>query len=201
MTLPRAVGEDLNVTPIIVSSEAELRSLWARGLRWNGETTFENAFKLIDEYKGEYKDGKTAIDAQLADRPWLLVEFSSDNPMNYDGKVTLTKIEVAGASDGVGTLTDNTAYAVASWNKPAVNGRPAHTFWGNYDFKKVNENDSNHLGYTNSLPAAGSVITVTYTVGSGNDTRTFTKTVAFPTIVVPEKVQASATPAPETPAN
>ena len=81
-----------------------------------------------------------------------------------------------------------------------MNGRPAHTFWGNYDFKRVNENDSNHLGYTDSLPAAGSTVTITYTVGSGREIQTFTKKINFPTIVAPEKVESSVTPTPKVPA-
>ena len=199
MTLPRAVGEDLNVTPIIVSTEAELQDLYNQGLRWNNTNsgTLQGDFVVGDTYKGEYKDGKTQIDAQLAAQPWLLIRFSSDNPMNY-GNVTLTKIGVSGASQKetqtAGTWAGTQKYEANTWH-----GR-THTFYANFDFVKIGD-ATNTLGYESGLPAAGSTVTITYTVGSGNDTQTFTKTVAFPTIVVPEKVQADATPAPETPSN
>jgi len=200
MTLPRAVGEDLNVEPIIVYNKAGLQKLWDEGMHFGSSAaTLESAFQVIDEYKGQYKDGKTEIDAQLAARPWLLVRFSSDNPMNYDSKVTLTNISVTTATrEGAGTWTGSTPYAANAWNSTTPAGRPAHTFWANFDFVGEGENS---LKYTaGSLPAAGSTVTITYKVGSGQDVQTFTKEINFPTIVAPEKVGSSVTPTPEVPA-
>jgi hypothetical protein len=195
MTLPRAVSaNDVDVSIEVVYNEAQLRSLYAQGLRWdNNSTSFESSFIINEPYKNKEYENATQIDAQLGDNPWLLVKFHCDNPALYDSKVTLTKIAVGQnqwpAAQAAGTGNSATAYPVADWIKPAENGRPAHTFWDNFNFKNGTEGGAN-LGMS-ALPNAGDKITVTYTVQVGRTTETKTVEYAFPTYTKPvEKAQA-----------